>query len=555
MTAPLLDPLALNIGAVALEVAVALSVVVDPALTLDRSGGDGLDNALSVGFPQLLEESGAFHLYRFAGIGNEGVLDDDAGDAVLAGIPDNRIIVGDAPVAVLRPVGRILRFHPAVLQAEGGELGHHPLAQIVSGLMGVVVVAAVVGNPHLAPLRCRCGGIDVNAHENRGLGGYGLLHALGKAHVHVGRARHEHVDAVPLKRRLAVLRNGEVDVLLFEPVVIVNRTRVAAAVARIEGHHDVGGDAGSHRQPGDDPLLESVLDRALGLNVGLQLSAVVKGQGGHLAGAICGPLNLKDVGVGREVLVKLRVAALDCIGEARNLIFARLEVLQLEEGGVAVHGRRGNLMVARQGEIAQHGAGEANLLIGERHDDVLGRPGHRRLLVDVDESQQGLLNLLVLRLAGKHRCALRLPLGGIVGDTGGIGGDVGRGIRESIGPPIPRLGRSERSVSGGPRRLLGGLFRAHLVLADSLHLIFKGPLLRRLHPSRRLVLGRQPLLRRRRIRRDLGESHCGHRRKAQENRQGHSRCLAKIGRSHYIKHALAPTANDVTLSSVNYRLT
>ena len=110
--------------------------------------------------------------------------------------------------------------------------------------MRVVFVATVVRHPYFAAVRLQVrrpifilrGGIDVDAHKNRRIGGDSFLNPLGEAHVNVGRSGHKDGNAVTLQSRLTVLGNGEGEVFLFK--AIPNRATVPAAMPWIESHHE-----------------------------------------------------------------------------------------------------------------------------------------------------------------------------------------------------------------------------------------------------------------------------------------------------------------------------
>ena len=73
------------------------------------------------------------------------MLDDDAGDAHLAGIRNHAIIIPQTSVGILAVILGIPDFDAAVLQAQSREFIEDVLTQLLSGLMRRLVIAAAIG--------------------------------------------------------------------------------------------------------------------------------------------------------------------------------------------------------------------------------------------------------------------------------------------------------------------------------------------------------------------------------------------------------------------------
>ena len=104
-----------------------------------------LGNALRICHTKFLEKVVILQLGVVFRIGDERMLDDDAGDAHLAGIRNHVIIIPQTSVGILAVILGIPDFDAAVLQAQSREFIEDVLTQLLSGLMRRLVIAAVIG--------------------------------------------------------------------------------------------------------------------------------------------------------------------------------------------------------------------------------------------------------------------------------------------------------------------------------------------------------------------------------------------------------------------------
>ena len=169
------------------------------------------------------------------------MLDDDAGNTILAGIRNHAIIVPQSPVRIFSIYVRILDFNTTVIQTQCRELIQNILAQLLAGLVNFLFVAAVIGIKNLGPIRrvsITTVRVNVNTHENFSALIYCSLHAKPQAtiiiiSIFILRARKNNCHAcVILKFRFASLGYFPIDVRLLKPVR--SRPRIHSAMPRVK---------------------------------------------------------------------------------------------------------------------------------------------------------------------------------------------------------------------------------------------------------------------------------------------------------------------------------
>ena len=76
-------------------------------------------------------------------------------------------------------------FNSSIMESQGRQFCNHLLAQRFARNIGVVLVAATVRYPHFAPIGCRSGRIDMQAHEHGGTSSSSFLHSFRKTNIYI----------------------------------------------------------------------------------------------------------------------------------------------------------------------------------------------------------------------------------------------------------------------------------------------------------------------------------------------------------------------------------
>ena len=96
------------------------------------------------------------------------MLDDDARNAALTRIGDDRVVIAHAAIRILAVSLRVLCFDAAIRKPQCSKLVQDLLAQFFTGRVRILVIAAVVGIPDFRAMRARCSSrVDMDAHEHR----------------------------------------------------------------------------------------------------------------------------------------------------------------------------------------------------------------------------------------------------------------------------------------------------------------------------------------------------------------------------------------------------
>ena len=171
----------------AIGVAIQSSIAIfdKASATFDYTLVDRLDNALSICLAKFFEICLAAHVHSITRIGDKGMLDDYSRNAPFASTIYHRVVVCNAAVRVLRTVFRIARLHTSIGEPQSSQLRNNLLSKRLASYMSVMIVATIVGNPHLTAFRCRRGRIDVKGHKNRGASFRCNFHSLGQTDIHV----------------------------------------------------------------------------------------------------------------------------------------------------------------------------------------------------------------------------------------------------------------------------------------------------------------------------------------------------------------------------------
>ena len=104
-----------------------------------------LGNALRICHTKFLEKVVILQLDVVFRIGDERVLDDDAGDAHLPSVRNHAVIIPQTSVGILAVILGIPDLDAAVLQTQSREFIEDVLTQLLSGLMRRLVIAATIG--------------------------------------------------------------------------------------------------------------------------------------------------------------------------------------------------------------------------------------------------------------------------------------------------------------------------------------------------------------------------------------------------------------------------
>ena len=200
-----------------------------------------LGDALRIRHAELHEEVVIFQFGVVTRIGDERVLDDDAGDAHFTGICDHAVIIPQTSIGIPAIVARVPDLNTAILQAKRLEFLEDVLAQLLAGLVSFLVIAAAAGIEDLGSIRgipIAAVGIDMDAHENLGALVYRSLHAqpqttIAIIGIFVLRTRENDRHArVIFELGFARLGNLPCHVGFLEP--IRGRTRICSTVPWIE---------------------------------------------------------------------------------------------------------------------------------------------------------------------------------------------------------------------------------------------------------------------------------------------------------------------------------
>ena len=166
------------------------------------------------------------------------MLNDDAWNATLTRVSDDRIVIAHAAVRILAVSLRILCFDATVRKPQCGKLVQDFLAQFLASRMRILVIATVVGIPDFRAMRTRCSsGVDMDAHEHRRALFSRTANTLGEARQLILCAGHIHANIlIFLELSLACLRDLPIYICFIE--AIGRRTRIGSSMTRIERNHD-----------------------------------------------------------------------------------------------------------------------------------------------------------------------------------------------------------------------------------------------------------------------------------------------------------------------------
>ena len=207
------NPTVFSICPIGVFILVAFAGLDQAAFTLDYSLVDRLDNTLGIGLAKFFKICLAAHVHGIARIGDKGMLDDYSRNAPFASTIYHRVVVCNAAVRVLRTVFRIARLHTSIGEPQSSQLRNNLLPKRLASYMSVMIVATIVGNPHLTAFRCRrCDGINVQRNKDSCTGPRRYLHAFRQAHSNITRSRHNDGHSSALECGLAVFCNLEVNV-------------------------------------------------------------------------------------------------------------------------------------------------------------------------------------------------------------------------------------------------------------------------------------------------------------------------------------------------------
>ena len=177
------------------------------------------------------------------------MLHDDARDARPARVADDAVVVSDGAVGVLVALaGDGPRLDAAPEKPKLLELVQDLPADLLAHGVGLVVVLAVIGRPHLGAVGRRVAvpsadGVEVQAHHDVGIVPDGVDHAVGERLVLKALARHDHLN-VAIGLELPAARLGYLPVeLLLARTVNARRAGLGGlaalplGVAGVKGHH------------------------------------------------------------------------------------------------------------------------------------------------------------------------------------------------------------------------------------------------------------------------------------------------------------------------------
>ena len=166
-------------------------------------------------------------------IGNEGMLDNDAEHAGHARMVDDAIVVRGRPVGIATARLGIANLRPAAGQAHRRQLREDAAGKPLALGVEPLVEGGVVGMVDFGAAHGHASAVDVEAHEDVGIGAKGAVNALRERRALVLGAREHHTGVIgPLELGLAGQGNLPVQILLLE--AIAKRARIATAMTRIE---------------------------------------------------------------------------------------------------------------------------------------------------------------------------------------------------------------------------------------------------------------------------------------------------------------------------------
>ena len=87
--------------------AIPLTIVVQTTRTLDDAAIDGFDDSLGIRLTKLFEKCLVFHFRSIGRVGDKGVFNYYAGNALLPRLTNNRVIISNTAVRVLSAIFRV----------------------------------------------------------------------------------------------------------------------------------------------------------------------------------------------------------------------------------------------------------------------------------------------------------------------------------------------------------------------------------------------------------------------------------------------------------------
>ena len=198
---------------------------------------EGLDDTARISLTKLAQERVVRKLLVLFWIRDECMLDDDAWNATLTRVSDDRIVIAHAAVRILAVSLRILCFDATVRKPQCGKLVQDLLAQFLASRMRILVIAAIVRIPNFCTMSTRRCRVDMDAHEHRCALFSCTTNALDKARQFILRTGHIHANIlILLEFSLACLRDLPIYICLIE--TIGSCTWIGSSMTRIERNHD-----------------------------------------------------------------------------------------------------------------------------------------------------------------------------------------------------------------------------------------------------------------------------------------------------------------------------